>query len=76
MRAQGILLLGLRAGPLDEINPVGVDDAVVVAADPEVVGDQLDGSLLRRGDPRLARTTEHGAVPTALPAIMIYHIDL
>lgn len=73
MGTQHFLLLATRCLALNKVNSVRVNDAVIVTQDLEVVGDQLDRTLLWCGDARFAWAVEHRATPTA-PPIMIYHI--
>ena len=67
-----VLLITCSSLTLDKVDFIGVDDASILAANPEVVGYQIYGPLVRRGHARFPRATEHGpSSPTLAPTTRV-----
>ena len=57
-----VLRLDHRRLAVDEVDSVSVDDAVILAPDSEVVGDEFDRSFERGCHPGLPWAGEHGPI--------------
>lgn len=62
-----LLMLAGSGLTLNEVNFVGVDDALVLATDAKVVRDEIDRPFVRCCHPRLPRAAEHGPPSATLP---------
>ena len=66
-----VLRLDHRCMAFNEVDPVSVDNSVILAADSEVVGDEFDWPFERGCHPGLPWAAEHGPILFLLGVLVL-----